>query len=122
MAAAQAKVQAGGFDAAVQLLGMAEAAPLDELQRARVDLLRAQLAFAANRGGDAPPLLLRAAQRLEPIDADLARETYLGALTGAWFAGRLASPGGTPQEVAAAAGTAPQPLHPSRAPDLCWTA
>ncbi|HEV8526086.1 MAG TPA: AAA family ATPase, partial [Actinomycetes bacterium] len=118
LAAAQAKVQAGAFEAAVQLLGMAEAAPLDELQRARVDLLRAQLAFAANRGSDAPPLLLRAAKRLEPIDASLARDTYLDALNAALFAGRLASPGGTPQEVAAAARAAPRPPHPPRAPDL----
>ncbi|TDW24350.1 helix-turn-helix transcriptional regulator [Kribbella kalugense] len=118
LAAAQAKVQAGAFDDARQLLGMAEAAPLDELQRARVDLLRAQLAFAANRGNDAPPLLLRAAKRLEPIDADLARETYLDALNAALFAGRLASPGGGPQEAAAAARTAPRPSHPPRASDL----
>ncbi|HET6295562.1 MAG TPA: ATP-binding protein, partial [Kribbella sp.] len=101
LAAAQAKVQAGAFEAAGQLLGMAEAAPLDELQRARVELLRAQLAFAANRGNDAPQLLMRAAKRLEPIDAGLARETYLDALNAALFAGRLARPGGTPQEVAA---------------------
>jgi len=118
LAAAQAKVQAGAFEAAVRLLGMAEAAPLDEFQRARVDLLRAQLAFAANRGSDAPPLLLRAAKRLEPIDAGLARETYLDALNAALFAGRLASPGGTPQAVAAAALAAPRPSHPPRAPDL----
>lgn len=118
LAAAHAKVRAGAFEAAVKLLGIAEATSLDDLQRARVDLLRAQLAFAANRGGDAPPLLLRAAKRLEPIDAGLARETYLDALNAALFAGRLASPGGTPQEVAAAAGAAPRPPHPPRAPDL----
>jgi DNA-binding CsgD family transcriptional regulator len=118
LAAAQAKIQAGAFEAAVKLLGMAEAAPLDELQRARADLLRAQLAFAANRGSDAAPLLLRAAKRLEPIDAGLARETYLDALNAALFAGRLASPGGGPQEVAAAARAAPRPSHPPRAPDL----
>jgi DNA-binding CsgD family transcriptional regulator len=118
LAAAQAKVQAGAFEAAVRLLGMAEAAPLDEFQRARVDLLRAQLAFAANRGSEASPLLLSAAKRLEPIDAGLARETYLDALNAALFAGRLASPGGTPQEVAAAARAAPRPSHPPRAPDL----
>ncbi|TCO19736.1 regulatory LuxR family protein [Kribbella steppae] len=118
LAAAQAKILAGAFDAAVKLLGMAEAAPLDGLQRARVDLLRAQLAFAANRGRDASPLLLRAAQRLEPIDAGLARDTYLDALNAALFAGRLASPGGTPQEVAAAARAVPRPPHPPRAPDL----
>jgi DNA-binding CsgD family transcriptional regulator len=118
LAAAQAKVQAGAFEAAVQLLGMAEAAPLDEFQRARVDLLRAQLAFAANRGSDAPPLLLRAAKRLEPIDADLARDTYLDALNAALFAGRLASPGGWPQDVSQAARAAPRPSHPPRASDL----
>jgi DNA-binding CsgD family transcriptional regulator len=118
LAAAQAKIQAGAFEAAVKLLGMAEAAPLDEFQRARADLLRAQLAFAANRGSDAAPLLLRAAKRLEPIDAGLARETYLDALNAALFAGRLASPGGGPQEVAAAARAAPRPSHPPRAPDL----
>jgi DNA-binding CsgD family transcriptional regulator len=118
LTAAQAKVQAGAFDAAVKLLGMAEAAPLDEMQRARADLLRAQLAFASNRGSDASPLLLRAAKRLEPIDVDLARATYLDALNAALFAGRLASPGGTPQEVAAAARAAPRPSHPPRAPDL----
>ena len=57
----------------VKLLGMAEAAQLDEFHRARADLLLAQLAFA-NQGSDAPPLLLKAAKRLEPIDADLARD------------------------------------------------
>ncbi|GAA1636113.1 LuxR family transcriptional regulator [Kribbella alba] len=118
LAAAQAKVQAGAFEAARQLLGMAEAGSLDELGRARVDLLLAQLAFAANRGSDASPLLLRAAQRLEPIDAGLARDTYLDALNAARFAGRLASPGGTPQEVAAAARAAPQASHPPRASDV----
>jgi DNA-binding CsgD family transcriptional regulator len=118
LAAAAAKVQAGAFEAAAKLLGMAEAAPLDEFQRARVDLLRAKLAFAANRSNDAPPLLLKAAKRLEPIDVDLARDTYLDALNAALFAGRLASPGGSSQEVSRAARTAPQPTHPSRAPDL----
>jgi hypothetical protein len=118
LAAAQAKIQAGAFEAAVKLLGMAEAAPLDEFQRARVDLLRAQLAFAANRGGDAPPLLLKAAKRLEPIDIELARETYLDALNAALSAGRLASPGGSSKEVSQAARAAPRPSHPPRAPDL----
>ena len=81
--------QAGAPDAALELLAMAEAGPLDELQRARVDLLRAQIAFASSRGSDAPPLLLEAARRLEPLDPALARETYLDALSAALFAGRL---------------------------------
>ena len=77
LTAAEAKVQAGAFGAALELLGRAEATPLNELQRARVDLLHAQLTFVSNRGRDAPPLLLSAARRLERIDADLARATYL---------------------------------------------
>ena len=118
LAAAQAKIQAGAFDAAVKLIGMAEAAPLDEFQRARADLLRAQLAFAANQGSDAPLLLLKAAKRLEPIDADLARATYLDAMMAAHFACRLASPGGDLLEVARAANAAPPPPHAPSAPDL----
>ena len=60
LAAAQAKYQAGAPDAALELLRAADAAPLDDLQHARADLLRAQVAFAVNRGSDAPPLLLKA--------------------------------------------------------------
>ena len=69
LAAAQASLQAGVFDAALELLATAEVGPLDEFQRARVDLLRAEVAFAASRGSDAPALLLRAAKTLEPLDA-----------------------------------------------------
>ena len=56
-----------------------------------MDLLRGQIAFASSLGGDAPPLLLKAATRLEPLDLDLARETYLNAWGAAVFAGRLAA-------------------------------
>ncbi len=118
LAAAQAKIQAGAFEAAMQLLGMTEAAPLDELQQARADLLRAQLAFAASQGSDAPPLLLKAAKRLEPIDADLARATYLDAMMATLFACRLASPDGDMPAVARAASAAPPPPHAPSAPDL----
>ena len=101
---------------------MAEAGPLDESQRARADRLRARLTFGANRGNDAPPLLLKAAKRLEPIDVGLARATYLDALNAALFAGRLASPGGSSPEVSRAARAAPRPSHPPRARPICsWT-
>ena len=73
LAAANTKFQAGAFDAAQDLLAVAEAGPLGELEQGRVHLLRAQLAFVTNRGGDAPLLLVMAARRLEPIDTDLAR-------------------------------------------------
>ena len=116
--AAQAMAQAGLFGAALDLLARAEAGTLSEFQQALADLVRAQLTFAARRGSDAPPLLLKAAKRLEPIDAGLARATYLDALVAGLFAGRLASPGGSLLDVALAAGTAPAPAHPPRAPDL----
>jgi DNA-binding CsgD family transcriptional regulator len=115
LAAAQAKHQAGAPDAALGLLALAQAGPLDELQRARGDLLRAQVAFASNHGRDAPPLFLGAAKRLETLDVGLARETYLEAFTAALFVGRLSPAVG---DVARAARMAPAPLAPGRAPDL----
>jgi DNA-binding CsgD family transcriptional regulator len=118
LAAAQAKIQAGVFDVARDLLAMAESGPLSDVQQANLDLMRAQLAFVTSRGGDAPALLLKAARRLEPIDADLSRATYLDALSAAIFAGRLASPGGDVLEVARAASAAPPPRHTPRVPDL----
>jgi DNA-binding CsgD family transcriptional regulator len=101
LVAAQSKHQAGASDAALRLLGTAQAGPLDELERARAQLLHAQITFAATRGRDAPPLLLEAAKRLEPLDATLARETYLDAFAAALSADRLVHGGGT-REVAEA--------------------
>src|SRR5918999_88706 len=46
LAAAQASLHAGSFDAALELLATAEAGMPDELQRARVDLLRGQVGSA----------------------------------------------------------------------------
>jgi DNA-binding CsgD family transcriptional regulator len=111
LAAAGATAQAGAFDAALRLLAAAEAEPLDQLQSARADLLRGQIAFASSRGSDAPPLLLKAARRLEPLDAGLARQTYLEALSAALYAGRFATGGGLREaaEAAQAARRAPQP-------------
>ncbi len=117
LAAAQAKYQAGAFDAALGLLASAESGPLDELQRAQVDLLRGQIAFASSRGSAAPPLLLKAARQLEPLDVRLARDTYLDALAAALFAARLALGGGM-QEVAKAARAAPRLPQPVRPSDL----
>jgi DNA-binding CsgD family transcriptional regulator len=118
VAAAQAKSLAGAPDGALALLATAEAGPLDELERARVDLLRAQIAFVVSRGGEAPSLLLNAASRLEPLDVRLARETYLDAWWAALiFAGRR-DPGGGVREVAKAASAAPSSPGPPRAADL----
>jgi DNA-binding CsgD family transcriptional regulator len=117
LAAAQAKYQAGAFDAALALLTTSEAGPLDEFQRAQANLLRGQVTFASRRGSDAPPMLLKAARQLEPRDVRLARDTYLEALSAALFAGRLALGGGV-LEVAQAARAASGAPQPARAPDL----
>jgi DNA-binding CsgD family transcriptional regulator len=117
LAAAQASLHAGAFDAALGLLAMAEAGALDELQRARVGLLYAEIAYAQNRGSDAPLLLLHAAQALETLDAQLARDTYLDAWSAALFAGRLASAGRL-LDVSRAVRAAPRPAHSPRPSDL----
>lgn len=88
LAAAQAKLDAGAPEAAQTLLATADITPLDDLQRARLQRLRAQIAFSLRRGSDAPPLLLGAAKRLLPLDPELSRETCLEALAAAIFAGR----------------------------------
>jgi DNA-binding CsgD family transcriptional regulator len=117
LAAASANLQAGAFDSVRHMLSLAEVGASTDLQQARIDLLGADLAFIAIRGSDAPSLLLKAAKRLEPIDVDLCRATYLQAFSAAILAGRLALGGGV-QEVARAAGAAPPPRHETRAPDL----
>jgi DNA-binding CsgD family transcriptional regulator len=117
LAAAQAKHQAGAFDATLGLVAIAESGPLNELQRAQVALLRGQIEFAVNRGRDAPPLLLSAARRLEPLDIGLARVTYLEALSAAISAGRLGARDGV-RRTAEAARRAPPSPEPARAPDL----
>src|SRR5579862_2125458 len=89
LTAAEAKYAAGDFEAAQALLVTAEVGPPGELDEARAQRMRAQVAFALRRGGDAPPLMLRAAQRLQSLDAELARQTYLEALLATIYAGRL---------------------------------
>ncbi|MGH2824877.1 MAG: LuxR C-terminal-related transcriptional regulator, partial [Thermoleophilaceae bacterium] len=118
LAAAQASLGAGAFDVGRGLLAAAEAGPLDEFGRARVDLLQAEIAFAQNRGRDAPLLLLQAARKLERLDVRLSRNTYLDAWTAALFAGRLASAGGSLLDVSRAAATAPKPADPPLPCDL----
>ncbi len=106
LAAARAKFAAGDPAAAESLLATAGAGPLEELAAAQVQRLRAQIAFDLQRGRDAPRLLLHAARRLAPLDADSACETYLEALLAAIYAGRLASPSDVAAIAAAAGGSA----------------
>jgi len=116
LAAAGAKRDAGDLEAALGLLAGIETGVLDELGHARVDLLRAQIALEQRRGGDAGRLFLNAARRLEPLDPELARETYLEALGGA-MASDVEVVGGA-QAVAAAARAAPPGAVPPRAVDV----
>ena len=117
LAAAHVAHLAGNPDAAERLLAIADSGPQDELGHARVDLLRAQVAYAQHRGSDAPELLRRAAKRLEPLDPGLARATYLEAMSAAQFAGHLGDGGGM-REVAHAALAAQSPEPPEHAADL----
>ena len=117
LAAARATSQAGAFDAALGLLAAAEAGPLNELQRAEAALLHGQIAFASFRGRDAETLLLTAARLFEPLDARLARETYLDVLFAAVFAARLPPASGL-REAGETARAAPPSPRPARGPDL----
>src|SRR3954449_2853449 len=117
LAAAQAKLEAGSHDAAEKLLEVAEMCPIDDLQRARIARLRAEIVFALRRGNDAPPLLLHAAAQLEALDPAAARETYVEALGAAMYSGRLFADSGV-RRAAEAARAAPPGPQPPRSIDL----
>ncbi|SDT17307.1 LuxR family transcriptional regulator [Jiangella sp. DSM 45060] len=115
IAAAEAKLRAGAPDRAHELLSTARWAPLDDLHRARLARLSAQVTSVRRPSSDAVPQLLDAARQLEPFDRAAARETYLEALGAAFFAGRL-GPG--LRAAAAAASAAPPGPRPPRPTDL----
>jgi DNA-binding CsgD family transcriptional regulator len=77
VAAADASVRAGDLDAARRLVDLAELDARSEFLRVRAQLVRGRIAYTAGVTTEAPAMLLAAAQRLEPFDMDLARETYL---------------------------------------------
>jgi DNA-binding CsgD family transcriptional regulator len=116
LSAASAQVQAGGFEAARDLLSIAEAQAPNDFQQARIELIQAELAFATTRGGDASQLLLKAAQRLESIDAGMARTTYLQAVTAAVFNDQVTR--GDVGQLAQAVAAAPRPVGTPSAADL----
>jgi DNA-binding CsgD family transcriptional regulator len=114
LAAGQAKATAGAFGTALSLLTAAEEGPLDETGQATIDLLRAQISYNSSHGNKALPMMLAAARRLEPLDGNLARGTYLDALSAALFAGRLATGPGM-RQVAEAVREASAPQVPGKA-------
>ena len=117
LAAADLGVRAGSFDAARGMMAVADVGSLDELQRARLDMLRAEAAYSESRGSAAPALLLRAAKTLEPLDRQLARETYLDAWSSALFAGKLAASAGL-HEVSSQARATRGPAGTARPSDV----
>jgi DNA-binding CsgD family transcriptional regulator len=92
LAAAQVSLQAGAFDAVLDLLTIAETGPLDEFQLARAALVRGHLAFTSGPRSDAASLLLTAARQLQPFDLELSRETHLNAWAAAIVSGGYAGP------------------------------
>ena len=70
------------------------------------------------RPRDAPPELLRAAQRLERFDRGAARDTYRDAFIAAMVAGRLAGDTGLPEVAAAIRSAAPSTDPPSATDEL----
>jgi DNA-binding CsgD family transcriptional regulator len=117
LAAAQAKFESAAPEAALGLLDVAEMCPLDDLHRARLARLRAEIVFALTRGREAPPLLLEAAAQLATLDPAAARETFVEAIGAAMFASRLYADSAV-RTAAEAARSAPQSPHPPRSIDL----
>jgi DNA-binding CsgD family transcriptional regulator len=107
IAAAEAKHLAGAPDAALTLLAMTDTRMQDEPTRARLGLLRGRMAFRAGTSGQSLELLLDAAARYERLDARLAEETYLEALSAALRGHRAGLVG--PVQVARAARSAMPP-------------
>ncbi|MEV4410805.1 AAA family ATPase [Catellatospora sp. NPDC049609] len=115
LAAAQAELDVGAVEHTHNLLAVAEAGPLDDLQRARLERLRAWLVWSQVRNGDTARRLLDVAARLAPLDAGLARDTLLEASGAAIFAGRLAP---AQHEVAHAVRAGPAAPDPPRVVDV----
>ena len=116
LAGARLKLDAGALEAAGRLLTIATASPLEELDRARAERLRAQIAFARTPGSETASLLSAAAKRLEPLDPELARETHLEAVWTAVRSGRFAKDRGV---VEAAAAASLPPAASRRARSIC---
>ncbi len=118
LAAAHAHLHAGALDTALALVAQAEADAVTDLQHGRVQRLRAQIAWVSSPRPVAPVELVQAAARLEPLDPELARDTYLDAWLASFVAGRLAEAGGQLPEVCAAARSAVQVTQSHQPSDL----
>ena len=116
LAASQAHLHAGDFGAALAMLAEARAVVTNDVQRARIERLTGEVQYASNPGPTTPTLLVETAKRLEPLDVNLARETYLDAWMASMLLGPYAHPGGLLPEVSRAARSA----LPARDPATPW--
>jgi DNA-binding CsgD family transcriptional regulator len=89
LASAHLNLMVGSTHEALALLSTAANAPLGDDARARLDLAKIQLDYATNHDAGDAIRLLAVAKRLEPIDADLAIQTYMEALGIGLIAGGL---------------------------------
>ncbi len=87
LASAESKHDAVARHDAVTMLAAIDVGQLDEMEQARLERLSARTVLTARSGSEAPKLLLRAARRLEPLSAPLARDTYLDAFAAAMIIG-----------------------------------
>ncbi len=115
VAAARASLHAGDLEAARRFADLADHAAQDELQGAQALLIQSQIAFASGLNDEALPKLLAAARRLEPLDMDFARETYLVA----WgSAALIAADGASLEEISRAVDALPPVTGEPRTIDL----
>lgn len=106
-------LHAGAVDTALELMAVAEGEALTDLQRARLEVLRAKIEIQALRGTDALPRLLAGARRLEELDPEFTLDSYAEALAGALVAAAMA-PAAEATAVARATLRARMPAAPRR--------
>jgi DNA-binding CsgD family transcriptional regulator len=116
LAAAQARFDAGATGAAARLVAAAQTGPLGELRQARAEHLAARIMVTAHTS-DAPAALTAAAARFGPLDAELARRTYLDAIMAAMLIGAADDATGWPEAARAARAAPPPPEGQAGGPE-----
>jgi DNA-binding CsgD family transcriptional regulator len=117
LAAALAKLFAADSEGGLKHIANAEMCPLDEVERAKLERLRASLIMSLGDSDEGSLMSLEAAQRLEPLDAHTARAAHFSALSTRAFIGRLGDARRL-REFAEAARAAPAAPDPPRVTDL----
>jgi DNA-binding CsgD family transcriptional regulator len=116
--AANALHEAGASAAALRSLAVAESGPLDDAEKARLNLYRAMISFDMTHAGRATVQMVDAAVALAPTNPAMSRETYLVALNAAVITGATDDGLNVREVAAAAAAHAPRPAGPPAPADL----